>query len=463
MANIFVHWFRRDLRVQDNIGLIYAARHADFVIPLFILDDTLLASSRGGRSPRVGFMLDCLKVLHEQLKAHNSGLVIEHGDPVGVLSRVMQEYKATTLTYNHDYTPYATKRDQKVEAHLVNQGYQVEPFKDLVMHDFSEVMLDSDSGRHYQVFTPYKKQWLLLDKMLPQNLDALPPLPDDVETGQLPSLDDLKGVYTENPISKAGEVVALRQLQQFIQDGLSTYDEQRNMLHINGTSLLSPQLRWGTISIRQCYAAAKDAPQSNGQRVWISELVWREFYHMILGHNPYVLKRSYRPKYDAIEWENNRDWFDRWKAGQTGYPVVDAAMRQLLKTGWMHNRARMIVASFLCKDLLIDWRWGEQYFMQHLLDGDSAANNGGWQWTAGTGTDAAPYFRIFNPTSQGKKFDPNGDYIRQWIPELESVPTKWIHDPHGWGNALDYPQPIVDHKVQRQRALELYGVTKENK
>jgi deoxyribodipyrimidine photo-lyase len=233
-------------------------------------------------------------------------------------------------------------------------------------------------------------------------------------------------------------------LADFEAQGLADYHTKRDLLAEEGTSRLSPHLRWGTLSPRRCYAAAERVG-GEGAQVWISELAWRDFYQAILAHHPRVLTASFRPEYDNIRWENNAEWFAAWQAGRTGFPIVDAAMRQLSATGWMHNRARMLVASFLCKDLLIDWRWGERYFMQHLLDGDSAANNGGWQWAAGTGNDAAPYFRIFNPAAQAAKFDPTGGYQRRWLPEL-GTPA--------------YPTPLVNHAQQRERALAMYGVVK---
>jgi deoxyribodipyrimidine photo-lyase len=253
------------------------------------------------------------------------------------------------------------------------------------------------------------------------------------------------------------------------------YGADRNQLDLDGTSQLSPYLRMGMISARQAVVAALNAiaaapsPEARkGAETWFNELIWREFYMSILYHFPHVQRRSFRPQYDAIPWRNDREEFAAWCAGKTGYPVVDAAMRQLLATGWMHNRARMITASFLVKDLLINWQWGEKWFMQHLVDGDPAANNGGWQWTAGTGTDAAPYFRIFNPTMQGVKFDPDGVYIRRWLPELANVPDKYIYEPHLMGTAVqeksnciigrDYPTPIVDHRLARQRTLAAYKI-----
>jgi deoxyribodipyrimidine photo-lyase len=457
MPSTTIHWFRRDLRLDDNTGLNAAIRGSSHLLPLFILDETLLHTSRGGGGMRVGFLLESLTALDEQLRQHGSRLVIRRGQPTQVLSELAQATGARRITYNRDYSPYARQRDPQAEAFLRGLGLTVESYPDLVMHEFDEV-LNQEKPLH--VFTPYRKRWETLPKPAPQALlMPLPSLPPDLDAGPLPTLADLNGQAAPQAITQAGELQAQRQLAHFIEHGLAAYADERNNLDKDGTSILSPHLRWGSLSIRRCYQAASQVG-GKGAEVWISELVWREFYQMILAWYPQVLKSSFRPQYDAIPWENNEDWFGAWCEGRTGYPVVDAAMRQLRQTGWMHNRARMIVASFLCKDLLIDWRWGERYFMQYLLDGDSAANNGGWQWTAGTGTDAAPYFRIFNPISQGQKFDPDGHYIQRWIPELADLPTEHLHTPWLAPTPPAYPAPIVDHALQRDKALALYGVTK---
>jgi deoxyribodipyrimidine photo-lyase len=287
----------------------------------------------------------------------------------------------------------------------------------------------------------------------------------------MPPSDAMLETETRHVPFPPGEAEAQRRLAAFVTGpdaSIYRYSVDRNRLDLDGTSQLSPYLRLGMLSTRQVVVAALNAmaaaPTSEaekGAETWLNELIWREFYAAILYHFPHVRQRSFRPQYDAIPWRNDREEFAAWCEGKTGYPVVDAAMRQLLATGWMHNRARMITASFLVKDLLIDWRWGEKWFMQHLVDGDPAANNGGWQWTAGTGTDAAPYFRIFNPVLQSKKFDPHGDYIRRWVPELRNLNEKDIHAP--WESAADvprYPAPIVDHKFARERTLDAYKLAK---
>lgn len=431
-----IHWFRRDLRLADNTALHAAAQSAN-LIPLFILDDALLSASRSSPA-RVAFMLDCLHALDASLRARGSGLVLRRGEPLVVLRQVIAETGANRLTYNRDYSPYARQRDQRVQTGL---SIPIDTYADLVLHEFDEVL--TDSGAPYQVFTPYKRRWLALPKPQPVPDRPLPPLPPQLERGEIPPAVALGAALPPQPITSAGEDAARTLLADFVAKRLATYATGRDMLGADGTSRLSAHLRWGTISIRQCNAAAQKLDGASAA-VWLAELAWRDFYHMILAHYPHVLRRSFRAKYDRIAWENNADYFAAWCEGRTGYPIIDAAMHQLAATGWMHNRARMLVASFLCKDLLVDWRWGEHFFMQKLLDGDSAANNGGWQWAAGTGTDAAPYFRIFNPTTQGQKFDPNGDYIRRWLPGSYHV------------------APIVDHRAQRQKALDLYAVTKND-
>lgn len=454
-----IHWFRRDLRLHDNTALLEAAAQADQLIPLFIFDEKLLRSGRGGDGPRVSFMLDSLRALDESLRERGSRLCIRRGSPVTVLRELAQETGAELVTFNRDYSPYARKRDSEVKKALSEAGIRVEEQADLVLHEPEDIK--TTEGHFYRVYTPYKRVWLTLSKPQPRELDMrFPPAPVDV--GSLPSASG--GSSLESPITQAGEKVAREQLAGFIQEAIAGYDEGRNLLGEKLTSRLSPHLRWGTISVRQCYAAASRI-QAKGAEVWISELAWRDFFYTILYHKPQVIRESFYERFDRIQWRNDSMYFAAWQTGQTGYPVVDAAMRELQATGWMHNRARMIAASFLCKDLLIDWRWGERYFMQRLIDGDTAANNGNWQWAAGTGVDAAPYFRIFNPVSQGQKFDPKGVYIRRWIPELENVPDQCIHTPwtlpdHEF-RATRYPRRIVDHAAQREKALEMYSVVRQ--
>ncbi len=389
------------------------------------------------------------------LRALGSRLILRRGDPVAELTRLCQESGATAIFAQADFSPYARQRDDQVAATLplhLHGGPTLRHPDDVLKAD----------GTPYTVFTPFKRAWLAQPLPTGAELLAAPTAlntPSDMQSLTLPD-------PTRSPLFPPEAKEARRRLAHFGGDGMARYAQGRDLLDRDGTSQLSPYLRFGMISARQAMVAALAAGNA-GADVWLSELIWREFYTAILYHFPQVAQSSFRAQYDAVPWQNDHRDFAAWQAGRTGYPVVDAAMRQLLATGWMHNRARMIVASFLVKDLLIDWRWGEVWFMQNLIDGDPAANNGGWQWTAGVGTDAAPYFRIFNPITQGKKFDPDGQYIRRWLPELANVPDNQIHTPwqmsaaeqkqSGCRIGHDYPAPIIDHSFARQRTLDAYG------
>ena len=464
--NSAIWWIRRDLRLQDNQALSAALGAAEQVIPLFVLDPRLLASDYAG-AKRVAFLFAGLRALDAALERLGSRLIVRRGDPAEVLPAFIAESGATAVYAEEDYSPYARRRDAAVQELLplhLTGGLSVYP-PDLVL---------KGDGRPYTVFTPFSKVWKSLPR--PNTADLLPP-PRKLDSPQhLPSLPIPADPEQDAAVSfPAGTDAALRRLEWFMagpNSPISQYAEQRNRPDIDGTSVLSPYIRMGMISLRQAVVAAGAAlarAPGKGPETFLNELIWREFYLSILYHFPHVRRGSFRPQYDAIVWRNNPDEFAAWQEGRTGYPIVDAAMRQLVHSGWMHNRARMIVASFLVKDLLIDWRWGEKFFMQHLLDGDPAANNGGWQWAAGTGTDAAPYFRIFNPILQSKKFDPDGRYIRRWLPELAQVPVKFIHEPWAMSPDVqaqagciigqDYPQPLVDHAAARQRTLLAYKQT----
>lgn len=478
-----IHWFRRDLRLHDNTALAAAARDSGgAVIPVFILDDTLLQGRFAGAA-RTRFMLESLRELDAGLRAHGSALVLQRGDPQRVVLRLLDETGAAGVYWNRDYSPYAIRRDTAIKQALKDRGYAARSFKDAVIWEMDEVV--KQDGGPYTVFTPYARRWQQRFAEAGVQVAAVPELgrPDEglPASQPIPELHDL-GMRTEQRVMPGGEQHAQRLLNEFTDlrrnHAIADYKNERDRPALPGTSRLSAHLRLGTISPRTCLRAALGAQQRAGSgaaaagvQAWVNELVWREFYIQILYHFPHVLRGAFRQEYDAIAWENDDERFAAWCEGRTGYPIVDAAMRQLNSEAWMHNRARMIAASFLTKDLLIDWRWGEQYFMRQLVDGDPAANNGGWQWAAGTGTDAQPYFRIFNPTSQGQKFDPQGDYVRRYVPELAAVPETFIHEPWRMPEDVqrrcavcvgeDYPRPIVDHKVQRQRALELYGRVKK--
>ena len=459
-----IWWIRRDLRLSDNQALATALQKAEVVIPVFILDPKLLASSYVSQK-RLAFLFEGLQSLDIDLSKRGSKLVVRKGDTLEVLHTLRSETEAETIFAEADVSPYARQRDGRVLRTLpfvLTPGITVHP---------AESMLKPD-GSPYIIFTPFSRMWRSLPfpgKPLPAP-ERLSNLPDLTRSG-LPDIPK----HSLNNIFPAGEIEAQRRLLRFTDSLIERYDEDRNRMDLDGTSGLSPYLRFGMLSARQAAWAAYEAEglamnktAQHGAETWLNELIWREFYAAILYHFPYVRRVAFRPALRKIAWRDDADGMNAWVEGQTGYPVVDAAMRQLNATGWMHNRARMITASFLTKDLLIDWRQGEQYFMQHLLDGDPAANNGGWQWTAGTGTDAAPYFRIFNPILQGKKFDPQGALVRRWVPELVDVPNRFIHTP--WQMPADmqsevgcvigkhYPAPIVDHAEARKLVLAAYRV-----
>jgi deoxyribodipyrimidine photo-lyase len=431
-VNIF--WFRRDLRLDDNAALYHALKSDTPVLPIFIFDrnilDELAADSFGEakRDRRVEFIHLALQDMQKQLLKMGSTLDIRYGTPAEVFKALINEYKVENVFSNHDYEPYARQRDKTIEQMLKEHGVTFHSFKDQVILEKDEVL--KDDGKPYTVFTPYARKWKSV-----------------LTDFHLKSYPNRK--YFSNFFRQPGRTVISLEEMGFTSASLSFpgkewkgqvirhYKEQRDIPAIPGTSRLSVHLRFGTISIRQLAAEAGALNET-----FLNELIWRDFYQMILWHFPYVISRAFKPQYDAIKWRNNENEFEAWCNGQTGYPIVDAGMRELNETGFMHNRVRMIVASFLTRHLLIDWRRGEAYFAKKLLDFDLAANNGGWQWAAGSGCDAAPYFRVFNPYLQTQKFDPERKYIRQWVPEFEE---------------LNYPQPIIQHETARKRCLEVYA------
>jgi deoxyribodipyrimidine photo-lyase len=425
---INIQWFRRDLRLQDNAALYQALKSENPVLPLFIFDTSILDKLEDKDDKRVLFIHRELQNIQNQLREYGSTLDVRYGNPVDVWKQLINDYKIEAVFTNHDYEPYAKERDEAIKNLLAQNGIAFNTFKDQVIFEKSEVV--KDDGRPYTIYTPYSKKW-----MAKLNDSYIKPYPTEK--------------YFHNfSKSRPNKIISLKEMG-FDEDMnyvfptysidsnlLINYGETRDIPSINGTSKISLQLRFGTVSIRKLVSHSKEISFK-----WLNELCWREFYMMIIWHFPHVVKSSFKPQYDKIIWRNKEAEFKKWCEGKTGYPIVDAGMRELNQTGFMHNRVRMIVASFLTKHLLIDWRWGEAYFASKLLDFELSSNNGGWQWAAGCGCDAAPYFRIFNPYEQTKKFDPQFKYIRKWVPEFED---------------FSYPSPLVDHKLARERCLETY-------
>ncbi len=471
MTAPIILWFRRDFRLTDHTAIKCALEQRAPLLPLFIFDEAILQSERISL-PRLKFMLQALQSLDLNLQKLGTRLIIRHGEPVSVLNKIIAETGAQAVHFNEDYTPFARQRDQAVKEAL---AVKITACHDMLLHPPGKVL--KADGEPYVVFTPFKTQWfqeaVFYEPHRPLQKEDF--WQGELQSDQIPSLEDL-GYPDTIDVLPASEDEAHCRLNIFIEQSLTTYAHSRNYLTPDifdtqqGTSVLSPYLRFGLISVRQLYHTAQtllgttsNKAERESIETWLSELAWRDFYQHILWYFPHVKNHNFRPVYDTMHWRNNPAEFERWKNGETGYPIVDAAMRQLKAQGWMPNRARMIVASFLTKHLLIDWQWGELHFMQWLIDGDLAANNGGWQWSAGTGTDAQPYFRIFNPISQSAKFDPTGDYIRTWVPELASVDITKLHAPWDLDNPPpDYPPPIIEHRLARERALTTYKLARED-
>jgi deoxyribodipyrimidine photo-lyase len=466
-------WFRRDLRLHDHPALTAAiARHAS-VVPVFVLDAALLSPHRPSANRR-WFMLGALRDLDDSLRAIGGRLVIRRGDPAEVVPALAASLGAADVYVSRDHTPYGRRRDRMVAARLVELGAALHALRGTYVHEPDEVA--TQDGRPFRVFSPFRRAWEALPprELLPAPDRIILPGPRadgmPLGPGSIPAPETIGAVPTADPdlLLEPGERAGRRRMEAWIEKGragLDGYAEQRDRLDLDATSRLSADLRWGTISPTELLVRSQRPGQ--GAVAYAAELCWREFYAHVLWHEPRVLREPFDRRYLDLPWRDDPDGVAAWRGGRTGVPVVDAAMRQLLATGWMHNRARMIVASFLTKDLLVDWRVGERHFMEHLLDGDVASNDGGWQWTASTGTDPQPAFRIFNPVLQGRRFDPDGVYVRRWVPELDRVPTALTHEPWRMSPEVqraagcligrDYPAPVVDHAAARARALEFYG------
>ena len=456
MPSRAVVWFRRDLRVADHPALLAALAAADQVVPVFVVDRALLDGPTSGPNRRA-FLLGALQALARELEALGGRLLVREGDPVEVVPALAREAAAGAVWCSREYTPYARRRDTAVERALGADGRTLHALPGVYLSDFDEVR--KVDGDPFRVYTPFSRAAKAAAWDDPLPAPARVPVPDGVEGSTLGGFR-LEGAVEITP---PDPVAALERLRWFVERRVDGYARARNFLATDGTSRLSPYLRFGLVSPRQVAAAAGSGRRSSGRETFVNELLWRDFYGYVLYHQPNSAWEHMRPEFARFRFEDDPDARQRWQQGRTGYPLVDAGMRQLTGQGWVHNRARMVVASFLTKHLLVDWREGARYFLQHLMDGDLPANNGGWQWVAGTGTDAAPYYRVFNPVTQAEKFDPEGEYIRRWVPELAKLDPPAIFAPWKAGAAdlkaagvrlgADYPHPMVDHPTARDRAL----------
>jgi deoxyribodipyrimidine photo-lyase len=462
-------WLRRDLRLYDNAALYHALNESNSVHCAFVFDTNILDKLKNKTDQRVEFIWESLFQIKSQLNKFGSDLIVEHGDPRIIIPKLIEAYQCDAMYINKDYEAYANKRDAEIIRKLKIKGFQ---YKDQVLYEKDEIL--TQSGTPYTVFTPYKNNYIkrfFFEGITQFDCEALSKNYAKIDPVAMLSLNDL-GFKVSNlkdlaiPAGEAGGKLLIEDFKKRIHD----YKLKRDFPGTKGVSYLSVHNRFGTVSIRQLAKIALDQP-SEGSSVWLSELIWRDFYFQILFNFPHINEgQAFKSQFNNLKFENNPEYFMAWKEGRTGYPIIDAAMRQLNKTGFMHNRLRMVAASFLVKDLLIDWRWGEDYFAEKLIDFDFSANNGGWQWAASTGCDAQPWFRIFNPILQSKKFDAEGQFIKKYVPELNALSANEIHEP--WENrktnttsskinlGVDYPMPIVNHSEQRLKALAVYSAKK---
>jgi deoxyribodipyrimidine photo-lyase len=458
-----IHWFRRDLRLRDNTALHRATQSAEQVLPVYIISQWK-GHHRWTGAARQSFLCGSLDSLKRNVSAAGGHLIFRRGEAVEELKRLIRETKADAVFTNRDPDPHGIRTEAKVEKMCRELGVAFETCKDVVLHERAEVL--TGSGGPYRVFTPYNKVWQAAEK--PAVVPSVRVLhsPHGIHSLDGPTLETWKLPPGTADIPEPGERAARERMKRALSSVLPHYEQSRNTPHGHTTSRLSVDLRHGTIGIRELYhrtaallAESKEAAVRKSLQTYLNELAWREFYMQILWHFPEVLEHEFDPKYRGLPWSYDDKKLQRWKDGMTGFPIVDAGMRELRATGFMHNRVRMITAMFLTKDLHLDWRLGEEYFMQMLVDGEIASNNGGWQWSAGTGADAAPYFRIQNPWSQTKSYDPDGKYIRQWVPELKDAPPAALLAPPEPGlfrGAKDYPLPMVDHGAERDRTLAIF-------
>ena len=459
-----IHWFRRDLRITDNTALNAAVAAGEEVIPVYI-ESKWKDSHRWTGSARQEFLCGALGSLAKNLEAVGGRLIIRQGDAVAELERLAGESGATGIFANRDPDPFGRAVESRLSTMCRDRGLELSLHKDVCVHERDEVL--TGQGTPFRVFPPYSKAWFSLPKPTPPGAIRSLKTPSGILSLPLPDLLHW-GLSSTVSIPEAGERAARERLKRFLAESAGSYGERRDLPSVSGTSHLSQDLRFGLISPRQIYASVKNLEENlppDGRRSamkFLTEIVWREFYMQLLWHSPEVLELEFNTSWRGLEWpglSRHPDAFRRWCEGRTGFPIIDAAMRQLAATGWMHNRARMIVAMFLTKDLHLDWRMGEEFFMSSLVDGEIASNNGGWQWSAGTGADAAPYFRIQNPWSQTKRYDPQGEYIRRWVPELNNVSNVSLLEPPADGRpiAAGYPVPMLDHARERDVTREIFA------
>ena len=464
-----IHWFRRDLRLTDNSALHAATQAAAEVITVYVVSDWIGSHAWTG-PPRQAFLSGCLASLERNIGAVGGQLIFRQGKAVTELARLVHETKAEAVFFNKDPDPFGRKVEQALEIKAAEWGVHIHACKDTVLHEPPEVLTGAD--KPYRVFTPYRRNWETLPKA--PVLAAVTHLksPAGMASDPCPTLATWGLTASGASLPEAGETAARARMNRALSHVIPHYHETRNTPLGETTSRLSPDLRMGTLSVRELYHRVSEMGAGSGHAgvikscaTYVSELAWREFYMQLLWHFPEVLEQEFDPSWRGLPWSWEEKTFQRWKDGLTGFPIVDAGMRELRETGQMHNRLRMITAMFLTKDLRLDWRLGEQYFMQMLIDGEIASNNGGWQWSAGTGADAAPYFRIQNPWSQTKSYDPKGDFIRRWIPELKNMPTAMLLEPPTPGSLFggrgNYPEPMVQHSEERDRTLAFFKKHRE--
>lgn len=456
-----IYWFRRDLRLSDNVALQRAVSDSAEIVPVYI--SSIWTGSHQWTGPgRQAFLCGCLESLSKNIAHAGGNLIFRRGKPREELEKLIDESRAEAVYLNRDPDPYGREVEKSIRELCREKGIGFHDFQDVVLHEPDEVL--TGSGNPYKVYTPYSRTWFSLGKAAPVETVRRMRTPVSIERGTIPSVGDWGVEFPGTLLPEPGEKAARARLKRAVESSLSTYAETRNDPATDATSHLGPDLRYGTISVREVFrrsqealASASSAAQRTSIQAFQKQLAWREFFMAILHHFPEVLETDFNPDWRGLEWDDpgKGGKFERWKAGLTGFPMVDAGMRQLRETGYMHNRVRMITAMFLTKDLHIHWRHGESHFMQHLLDGEIANNNGGWQWSAGTGADAAPYFRIQNPWTQTASYDPNGEYIKRWLPELARVDPKLFQKAPEGGTRLcaDYVAPILDHKAEREETL----------